>query len=380
MKRINKLPQELIPLSPPFITTDEEKAVQKVLRSGILGLGKYLEAFEKSIADFVGTKYAIAVSSGTAGLHASVVTLGLKPGDEVITSPFSFVSSANAILYCQAKPVFVDIDPETLNINPENIESAITKSTKAILPVHIFGYPINYAKIKKLAEKYKLKIVEDACESLGATYKGKKVGNFGNLAVFAFYPNKQITTGEGGMIVTNNKEDYTLLKSLINQGRGDSGQWLSHDKLGFNYRMDEMSAAVGLMQMKKIKYILSSRKKAALYYKRILKKNNLIKTLRDDDTVYSRSWQAFIVLLDKSIDRNKTMAILKKNKIQSKPYLPSIHLQPYWKKINASAGRFPVSESTSASSLALPLYTDMKQSDIEKVCLSLEKAVERARR
>src|SRR3990167_4016791 len=199
LPRINKLPKNFIPLSPPYITVDEERVLSNVLRSGILGLGPYLEKFEKKVARYVGTKFAVATSSGTAGLHLALVASGIKAGGEVITSPFSFVASANVILYVGAKPIFVDIDPETLNIDPLKIESAITKDTKAILPVHIFGYPIDYDAIFPIDKKYKLKIVEDACESLGASYRGKKVGSFGNISVFAFYPNKQITTGEGGI-------------------------------------------------------------------------------------------------------------------------------------------------------------------------------------
>lgn len=378
--RINKLPKNVIPLGPPYITLDEQKAVIKVLRSGILGLGPYLLEFEKSIAQFVGTKYAVAVSSGTAGLHASLVASGIKSGDEVITSPFSFVASANAILYTGAKPIFVDIDPKTLNIDPRKIEAAITKKTKAILPVHIFGYPIEYDKILQIADKYNLKIIEDACESLGATYKNKKVGNFGNLSVFAFYPNKQITTGEGGMIVTNNKEDYLLLKSLINQGRSDEGQWLTHDRLGFNYRMDEMSAAVGVEQMKKIIPILKSRRKVALIYNKLLKNIKDITTLIDNDENCTRSWQTYVVILNKNIDRNKVLSILNKSKIQSKPYLPSIHLQPFYKKtFGYREGLFPICEDVSKSSLALPIYVGMDPKTISIVCEKLNEAVKRSK-
>lgn len=376
MKRINIIPRDCIPLSSPFITKEEELVIKKVLKSGTLSLGSYLKDFESAVAQFIGTKYAVGVSSGTAGLHLSMVTLNLKPGDEVLTSPFSFVASANVILYVGAKPVFVDIDEKTLNIDTQKIENSITKKTRGILPVHIFGYPIEYKEILKISKKFNLKIIEDACESLGSIYNNKNVGTFGNLSVFAFYPNKQITTGEGGVVVTNNKSEYELLKSLSNQGRSDNGQWLEHDKLGFNYRMDELSAAIGLMQMKKIHYILTSRKKVAQTYKRLLKDISKVATLTDDDKVHKRSWQTFVILLNNGVNRNKVMEYLNAKNIQTKPYLPSIHLQPYWRKaFGFKKGMFPVSESVSERSLALPFYTDMDPSHIAIVCETLEKAI-----
>ncbi|KKP94054.1 MAG: putative pyridoxal phosphate-dependent enzyme [Parcubacteria group bacterium GW2011_GWA1_36_12] len=380
LPRINKLPVNYVPLSPPYLTVDEEKVLSKVLRSGILALGPYLELFEKSFAKFIGTRFAVTTSSGTAGLHLALVALGIKTGDEVVTSPFSFVASANAILYCGAKVVFVDIDPVTFNIDPNKIERVITKNTKAILPIHVFGYPINYDNIMTIAKKYNLKVVEDACQSLGAVYNGKMVGNFGNMAIFAFYPNKQITTGEGGIVTTNSKKQHGLLKSLVNQGRNDDGQWLVHNKLGYNYRMDEISAALGYIQMKKIKQILKSRKLAAKTYQEYLKNVNNVSTLAKDNEKSKRSWQTFIVMLDKSINRDKVMEILISKKIQCKPYLPSIHLQPYWRKqFKYKENTFPVSESVSKRSLALPLFTLMPKKMIERVCFELEKAIKRSR-
>lgn len=379
LRRINKLPTGFIPLSPPFLTIDEEKVISKVLRSGILGLGPYLQLFEKSVAKFIGTKYAVATSSGTAGLHLAMVASEIKAGDEVITSPFSFVTSANVILYVGARPVFVDIDPLTLNIDPNKIEAAITRKTRAILPVHIFGFPIDYTRILAIAKKYNLKVVEDACESIGAKFGNKTVGNFGHPAVFAFYPNKQITTGEGGMIVTNDKNQYLLLKSLVNQGRGDSGQWLVHERLGFNYRMDEMSAGVGYMQMKKIRMLLAGRKKVALTYQKYLKNVAIVKILPDKYEGSQRSWQTFVVILDKRINRNRVISILAKRKIASKPYLPSIHLQPYFRKtFGYKPGMFPVSEAISDSSLALPLYVGMRRTQVARVCEELKLAIGQA--
>ena len=381
LPRINTLPKDIIPLSPPYLTVEEERVLGRVLRSGILGLGPYIELFEKAVARFVGTKFAVATSSGTAGLHLSLIASGIKAGDEVITSPFSFVASANVILYVGAKPVFVDIDPMTLNIDPNKIEAAITNKTRVILPVHIFGYPIDYDKILAIAKKNQLKIVEDACESLGAKYKDKMVGNFGNLSVFAFYANKQITTGEGGLIVTDNREEYLLLKSLVNQGRGLGDQWLAHQRLGFNYRMDEMSAALGYVQMKKIGIFLESRRKAAFTYQKYLSKIDGVKTLPDTYGKGQRSWQTFIILLDEKIDRDRVMTILNSRKIQSRPYLPVIHLQSYWRKaFGTKPGMFPVAESISRSSLALPLFTEIPGGMIKQVCFELERAIKLARK
>ncbi len=280
MERINKIPKNKILLGPPFITADDERAVIKVIRSGQLSLGSATEKLEKNFARFIGSKYAVACSSGTTGLHLCCRLAGIKKDDEVITTPFSFVSSTNCILYEKAKPVFVDIDPDSLNIDADKIESVITKKTKAILAVHIFGYPADLDKIYKIARKYRLKVIEDAAEALGAEYKSKKIGSFGYPTVFAFYQNKQMTTGEGGMITTNNKKDYLLLKSLVNQGRIQNNKWLKHLYLGYNYRMDELSAALGLSQLKKINFFLSNRRKIANYYKNCLKKNPYISFLK----------------------------------------------------------------------------------------------------
>ena len=237
------------PTAKPYITSEDKKAVLSILNTDYLSMGPKVDEFERKFARKVGTKYACAVSNGTAGLHLLMLACGIGRGDEVITSPFSFVASANSILYVNAKPVFVDIDPLTYNIDPTKIEAKITKKTKAILVVHIFGQPCDMDPILRLAKKYKLQIIEDACESICATYKNKKVGTFGQAGVFAFYPNKQMTTGEGGMIVTNNKKIYEISDRLRNQGRAENDQWLEHKYLGYNYRLNEMSAALGISQL-----------------------------------------------------------------------------------------------------------------------------------
>ncbi|HEV8156208.1 MAG TPA: DegT/DnrJ/EryC1/StrS family aminotransferase, partial [Gaiellales bacterium] len=231
-----------IPLARPYLDGREEELVLDVLRSGDLALGPVYRRFEEAFADIAGTAYAVACSSGTAGLHASLARLGVGPGDEVVTSSFSFVASANVILFQRGTPVFADIDEQTFNVDPAAVEAAITPRTKAILPVHIFGYPCDIGAINAIAERHGLPVVEDACEALGASVDGRPVGAFGNPAVYGFYPNKQITTGEGGMITTDDPDVERELRSIVNQGRSDNGDWLVHQRLGFNFRMDEMSA------------------------------------------------------------------------------------------------------------------------------------------
>jgi perosamine synthetase len=363
------------PVARPNITRKEKDYVLKVLNSGFLSLGPVHKKFEKKFAKLVGTKYACSVSSGTAGLHLAVIAAGIKKGDEVITTPFSFISSANCILYVGAKPVFVDIDPMTYNLDPKLIEKAITKKTKAILVVHIFGQSCDMAPIQKIAKKHKLKIIEDACESLLATYRGKKVGTFGQSAVFAFYPNKQITTGEGGMIVTDDKKIYDLCVSLRNQGRTPNMQWLDHKYLGYNYRMDEMNASVGLAQLERINYLIKERNKvAALYNKYLADYQDLIQIPQIAKENKS-TWFVYVTqILKKGVNRNRVIARMAKQKIQTKPYLPAIHLFDFYKKkFKYQKGDFPVTEQVSNLSLALPFYIGLNQKDIKYIVSNLIK-------
>jgi len=373
--KVNKIDKNKILLGPPYITEDEINAVSKVIKSGQLSLGKETEKFEQEMADYVGAKYAVAVSSGTTGLHLAVIASGIKENDEVITSPFSFVASTNCFLYEKAKPVFADIDEETLNIDVNKIEEKITKKTKAILGVDIFGYPAEWDEIIKIAKKNDLKIIEDAAEALGGKYKGKKLGSLDHPTIFAFYPNKQMTTGEGGIITTNDKKQYQLLKGLANQGRGADMQWLKHEYLGYNYRMTEMSAALGRMQLKKLEQMLVSRNKAAKWYSQRLKNIDVINLMKVNDRNHQRSWFVYVIRLNKKFDRDKIIEKLKKENIPSKAYLPSIHLQPYMKKYGFKKGDFPVSEIVSASSLSLPFYTGMKEETIDLICDKLIKAL-----
>ncbi len=356
-------------ISKPNITNEDRRAVLSVLRTDHLSLGPKLEEFEHAFAKKIGAKYACAVSSGTAGLHLSMIAAGIEPGDEVITTPFSFIASANCVLYVGAKPIFVDIEPTTYNIDFKKIERKITKKTKAILVVHIFGQPANMGPILKIAKKYRLKVIEDACESIGAKYKGKTVGTFGESAVFAFYPNKQITTGEGGMIVTPSRKLHKLFLSLRNQGRAENMQWLDHQRLGFNYRMDEMSAALGLAQLKKLDYLIDQRRSIAnLYNKYLADYGSLIKLPQiAENNVHT--WFVYVIgLKNPKIPRDEIIDRLMGQGISTKPYLPSIHLFDFYrKKFGYKKGDFPVSEMVSESSLALPFYIGLREADIKYI-------------
>jgi len=363
-----------IPAAKPYIDDLDRKGVDEVLKSGILALGPNLKKFEEDFSNYLGVKYACAVSSGTAGLHVAVKSLGLKKDDEVITSPFSFIASSNCLLYENVKPVFVDIDEETFNMDPEKIEKAITKKTKTILVVHIFGQSAQMDPIIRLAEKYKLKIIEDSCESVGSNYKKSKTGTLGDVSVFAFYPNKQMTTGEGGIITTNRKDIYELSLSLRNQGRNLNSDWLTHDRLGYNYRMDEMSASLGVTQLKKLDWMIEEKAKIAFLYNKYLsniKSIILPKTTKGN----THSWFVYVIRITNG-KRNQTMNALLKRGIQTKAYLPVIHLQPFMKKeFGYRKGDFPISEKVSSETLALPLYIGLKDEDIKIVCDKIKKLI-----
>lgn len=373
--------KKIYPLARPYIGEDEERLVLEVLRSGTLSMGQKTEQFEKEFARFCGTKYACAVSSGTAGLHMALIAAGIGPGDEVITTPFSFIASANSILYVGAKPVFVEIDPLTYNIDANKIEAAITKKTKAILPVHIFGQAAEMDLIMKLAKKYKLKVIEDACESLGAKYNKKNVGTFGDMAVIAFYPNKQMTTGEGGMVITNSKKYYEMCVSLRNQGRPYSsslwhskgGSWLTHARLGYNYRMDEMSAAVGLAQIRKIKFLINKRVEIAKWYSEFLKPLSNVLQIPMVDLKNTHTWFLYVVLIKAGkAKRDQIISQLAERGISTKPYLPSIHLAQFYKKLYGfKLGDFKISERVSSTALALPIYIGLTKEDIKYICEQL---------
>jgi perosamine synthetase len=365
-----------IPLSAPWIEEREEELVAEVLRSGRLSLGPTVERFEQALAERVGAERVAAVSSGTAGLHLAVRIAGVQPGDEVITTPFSFVASANAILYEGATPVFVDIDPGTLNLDPSAAEAAVNERTKAIMAVDIFGYPAELADLREIADRHGLEFIEDACEALGAKYRGQPVGSSGHPAVFAFYPNKQMTTGEGGAVAVDSEEDWLLLKSLSNQGRSDSGEWLTHSHLGYNYRLDDVSAAIGIAQLEKLDEILELRAQVAARYGELLATVDGVDAPMADDDDHVRSWFVYVVRLADRIDRNGVMARLADDGIASKPYLPSIHLQPYWReRFGTREGMYPVAEAMSRQSLALPFHTRLTAGEQERVADALARAV-----
>src|SRR3989344_3100025 len=363
----------IYPLAKPHIGKEEKRAVLAVLDSGILSLGPKQKEFETKFAKYIGTKYACAVSSGTAGLHIALLAAGIGPGDEVITSPFSFIASANAIVYVRAKPVFVDIDPVTYNIDPKHIEAKITKRTKAILVVHIFGQPCDMAPILKIARKRNLKIIEDACESIGATNRGKAAGTFGESAVFAFYPNKQMTTGEGGMVVSNKRSIQDFCKSVRNQGRAENMQWLDHVRLGYNYRMDEMSAALGLVQLGKLDGMIRKRRMIARWYKKYLAPWRHVIQAPTVASGNTHTWFVYVVqLLGRANQRDAGVRALAEKGIQTKPYLPAIHLFRFYRQqFGFRRGDFPVTEAVSDRSLSLPLSIRLRERDVQFIVRTL---------
>ena len=366
-----------IGLSAPYVDEAEEAALLEVLRSGRLALGPMTEEFERALGDRVGAPYVAAVSSGTAGLHLGVKLAGISPGDEVVTSPLSFIASANAIVYEGGTPVFADVDPTTLNLDPTAVEAAITPRTKAILPVDLFGYPIEFDSFRQLADRHGLAIVEDACEALGATYRGRQVGSFGHPAVFAFYPNKQVTTGEGGAIALQTEDEWTVVKSLANQGRSDQGDTFAHNRIGYNYRLDELSAALGVQQLRKLDRILALREEVAMRYNALLAEVEGIRLLCPDDDVHRRSWFVYVVYIDPTVERAEVMARLAAEGIASKPYLPAIHLQEVYRdRFGFGEGMFPVAEAAGAQGLALPFHTGLTAGDQERVVAALARALQ----
>jgi perosamine synthetase len=365
-----------IGLSAPWIVAREEELVLEVLRSGRLSLGPMIDRFEQALAERIEAPRVAAVSSGTAGLHLCVRMAGVGPGDEVVTTPFSFVASANCVLYEGAVPVLADVDPQTLNLDPAAVEAAITPRTKAILAVHIFGYPAELAQLETIAERHELVLIEDACEAIGARYRGRPVGSFGHPAVFAFYPNKQMTTGEGGAVAVSSEEEWNLLKSLSNQGRSDSGAWLTHARLGYNYRLDDISAALGLAQLERLDEMLGARAGLAARYTELLAGVQGVDPPLADDADHVRSWFVYVVRLAGGVDRNGVIARLAEEGVASKPYLPSIHQQPYFReRFGDLSGLCPVSEDASARSLALPFHARLHAEDQERVVEALARAL-----
>lgn len=366
-----------LPMSAPDITEDDVLAVAEVVRSGRLALGPKTEEFETAIAEYVGTKYAVAVSSGTAALHLIVKSLGIGADDEVLVPSFTFAASVNVLFYERAKPVFVDIEPMTYNLDPHDLERRITSRTKAVMVVDVFGHPAEWDAILRIAERYGLKVIDDSCEAIGAEYKGKKLGQFGDAAAFAFYPNKQMTTGEGGVIVTNNEEIARLCRSLRNQGRSEMGAWLEHEYLGYNYRMTEMSAALGISQLRRIENLLAARERVAGLYKKYLQEVEEIRLPVVLPGV-RMSWFVYVITLREGLKRDLVMRAMAQEGIPARGYFQPVHLQPYVRKmVGTREGMLPLTESIAQRTVALPFYGKMSESEVKVVAESLKRVLSR---
>ncbi len=357
------------PLARPVLGEAEEQAVLAVLRSGQLSLGPRVPEFERSFAACVGAPLASAISSGTAALHLALRAVGVEAGDEVVTSPFSFVASANAALYERARPVFADIDPVTLNLDADAAAAAVTQRTRALLPVHIFGYPADLPAFERLAAREDLAIVEDACEALGAVHSdGVAVGGRGHPAAFGFYANKQLTTGEGGMVTVAEPELKARVDSERNQGRAPNMDWLDHDRLGFNYRLSDLACALGLAQLERLDGMLAQRGRVAGFYREALAGIEGLGLPCPDRGGERRGWFVFVVQLPHGVDRDETIRALGAAGIQSKPYLPAIHLMSFYReRFGHRVGEFPVCEDVAARSLALPFFPEMSEGLIARV-------------
>ena len=371
-----------IPLASPALGETEEQAVLETLRSGRLSLGDRLPQFEAGLAGALGVEHVSAVSSGTAALHLAVRAAGIESGDEVVTTPFSFVASANCVIYERARPVFCDIDPVTLNIDPAAAAEAVTERTAGLLPVHIFGYPADLPALERLAAERGLWLVEDACEALGATHAdGTPVGARGNLATFAFYPNKQLTTGEGGAVVCTSPEDKQRIDSERNQGRAADMGWLDHDRLGFNYRLSEVACALGIAQLGRLDELLAARARVAKLYRQALGGiEGLELPAADAGGGDRRSWFVYVVRVPAEVDRDAAIEGLRARGIDSKPYLPAIHLMAFYReRFGHREGEFPVCEDVSKRSLALPFFPGLGEVEVERVAAALDEVVEAGR-
>ena len=367
-----------IPLSGPDITEAEVEAVTDVLRGGTLSIGPKVEEFEAKCAAVAGRSHGVAVSSGTAGLHCAMLAAGVGPGDEVITTPFSFVASANAALFVGATPVFADVDPKTLNLDPKLVEAKINEKTKAIVAVEVFGHPGGMDQVESIARRNELVLIEDCCEGFGGRLKNRQIGSFGRAGVFGFYPNKQITTGEGGMVVTDDDRFAATCRSLRNQGRDGMG-WLAHQRLGYNYRMSEVNAAIGCVQCDRLPEILEKRRVAAArYMDRLMGNKHLIlPTLGEDDHA---SWFVFVVRLNDLFDaeaRDEAIRRLRLRGIGCNNYFPPIHLQPYMaERFGFAEGDCPVAEHVGGRTLALPFFSGITRQQVDRACDALEEVLD----
>jgi perosamine synthetase len=367
-----------VPMAAPDIRPEDIELVTRALASGTLSGGPYLDQLETAFAAYVGTRHAIGVTNGTSGLHLCVRAAGIADGDEVITSAFSFIASANCVLYERAVPVFVDIDEASLNLDPERIEAAVTDRTRAVLPIHVFGQPCRLDRLQALCDAHGLALIEDACEAVGAEYGGRKVGAFGRAAVFAFYPNKQMTMGEGAIIVTDDPQWASLIRSLRNQGRGAMGKSAEHEHLGYNYRLDELSAALGLSQLRRLDDLLQRRATVAARYGELLRDVPGVSPLPVPPAPARASWFVYVVRLPPGADRSRVVARLEEKRIPSRTYFAPIHLQPYYRaRFGYREGDLPITERVAASTLALPFHGNMSDDDLACVVEALRFALAR---
>ena len=367
-------------LSRPDITEKEIEAVCAVLRSSSLSLGPKLPEFENAFCQYIGRKRAVAVNSGTSGLFLALLALEIGPGDEVITTPFTFVATANVVLMVGAKPVFVDIDPVTLNMDASKIEAKITAKTKAIMPVEVFGNPAGFDEICRIAKKHNLPVIEDSCEALGSALNGKKAGAFGVMSFFAFYPNKQITTGEGGIILTDDDSLADMCVSLRNQGRSKGGGWLTYERLGYNFRLSDINCALGIAQLARIDEIKAKRKQVAKWYQEMLAGDNRL-IVPAEETGCDICWFVFVIRLAEQFDsqvRDRVLQKLRSSDIEVSNYFPSVHLQPHLvKEFHFKKGDFPVTESVAARTIALPFYNNLTKDQISFVSNSLKQILDK---
>jgi perosamine synthetase len=366
-----------IPLAQPVLGAREEELVLEVLRSGRLSLGPKVPEFEQAFARRVGAEWGSAVSSGTAGLHLALRAVGVSDGDEVVTTPFSFVASANVAIFERARPVFADIDPVTLNLDPDAATAAVTERTRALLPVHVFGYPADMAGFERLG----LPIVEDACEALGALYEdGTPVGSRGHAAVFAFYANKQMTTGEGGVVISPDQGFKRQIDSERNQGRSPNMDWLDHDRLGFNYRLSDIACALGLAQLERLDDLLAGRARVAALYRDALTELDDLTLPCEATGAARRGWFVYVVQLPRGLDRDDVVRALAEKGIPSKPYFPAVHLMTYYREtFGYKPGQYPVCEDISSRSIALPFFPEMTEGQVARVAAELAAVLGEAR-
>jgi len=372
-----------VPLSSPDIIDKDIEAVVGVMKTRFLSIGPKVVEFENRMSEYTGVKYAVAVNSGTSALHLIIRGMGIGEGDVVITTPFSFIASSNCILFERAKPLFVDIEEETLNLDADRVEEKLKSMSgeelarvKALLVVDAFGQPADWDRFKEIGKKYNLKLIEDSAEALGSEYKGKRAGSLGEVGVFAFYPNKQISTGEGGILVTDDEELARLARSMRNQGRGEGGGWLDHERLGYNFRMDELSAALGCSQMERIKEILDKRAKVAGMYGEKLAEVEEVQVPYIAPYVSRMSWFVYVIRLERGVDREGVIKYLNEEGVQCKPYFTPIHLQPFYRKMfDYKEGDFPVTEDVTGRTIALPFFNNLREEQIDYVVGKLREGI-----